>query len=318
MAEKKKKQTAEFAKDENAFASGVSAKKNSVENKEKQKQSGAHQPRDADTTSGHNVQKSGQSKTFGHDASYSVKQNHMESVDKPDKEIFQDKHSSFQNDTRKTTGQKAKQNQKKGRQRGQFQKENSRTQNSFQKEQHGSFQNDTRKTAGQKVKPNQKKRRKQSQFQKENSFMGNKEKTDSDDAGSKVQDGFSKEQNAFVEEGGGEQTEETKEFKDDYRRRDTYHQSEKKGRYRRRERQDRERTKTSDFQRDYQAKDNTFAEKNTFTDGAEPEFQGSRKLERLQKKAEKAGKKTEAARRKLPKKKEYSLERVFDEKTGRA
>ena len=274
MAEKKKKQTAEFAKDKNAFASGVTTKKNSVENKEKQKQSGAHQPRDADTTSGHNVQKSGQSKTFGHDASYSVKQNHMESVDKPDKEIFQDKHSSFQNDTRKTTGQK--------------------------------------------VKPNQKKRRKQSQFQKENSFMGNKEKTDSDDAGSKVQDGFSKEQNAFVEEGGGEQTEETKEFKDDYRRRDTYHQSEKKGRYRRRERQDRERTKTSDFQRDYQAKDNTFAEKNTFTDGAEPEFQGSRKLERLQKKAEKAGKKTEAARRKLPKKKEYSLERVFDEKTGRA
>ena len=274
MAEKKKKQTAEFAKDKNAFASGVTTKKNSVENKEKQKQSDAHQPRDADTTSGHNVQKSGQSKTFGHDASYSVKQNHMESVDKPDKEIFQDKHSSFQNDTRKTTGQK--------------------------------------------VKPNQKKRRKQSQFQKENSFMGNKEKTDSDDAGSKVQDGFSKEQNAFVEEGGGEQTEETKEFKDDYRRRDTYHQSEKKGRYRRRERQDRERTKTSDFQRDYQAKDNTFAEKNTFTDGAEPEFQGSRKLERLQKKAEKAGKKTEAARRKLPKKREYSLERVFDEKTGRA
>ena len=219
-------------------------------------------------------QKQFQKETFGHDASHSVKHNHMESVDKPDKEIFQDNHSSFQNDTRKT--------------------------------------------AGQKVKPNQKKRRKQSQFQKENSFMGNKEKTDSDNAGSKVQDGFSKEQNAFVEEGGGEQTEETKEFKDDYRRRDTYHQSEKKGRYRRRERQDRERTKTSDFQRDYQAKDNTFAEKNTFTDGAEPEFQGSRKLERLQKKAEKAGKKTEAARKKLPKKKEYSLERVFDEKTGRA
>ena len=282
MAEKKKKQTAEFAKDKNAFAGGSSTKGKSTVRKTKQKQSGAHQPRDADTTSGHNVNpsvkqkglKSGQSKTFGYDASHSVKQNHMESVDKPDKEIFQDNHSSFQNDTRKIAGQKAK--------------------------------------------PNQKKRRKQSQFQKENSFMGNKEKTDSDDAGSKVQDGFSKEQNAFVEEGGGEQTEETKEFKDDYRRRDTYHQSEKKGRYRRRERQDRERTKTSDFQRDYQAKDNTFAEKNTFTDGAEPEFQGSRKLERLQKKAEKAGKKTEAARKKLPKKKEYSLERVFDEKTGRA
>ena len=58
--------------------------------------------------------------------------------------------------------------------------------------------------------------------------MGNKEKTDSDDAGSKVQDGFSKEQNAFTEDSGGGQTEETKESGDDYRRRDTYHQSEKK------------------------------------------------------------------------------------------
>ncbi|MFG6343139.1 MAG: hypothetical protein K1W35_05000, partial [Lachnospiraceae bacterium] len=219
MAEKKKKQTAEFAKDKNAFASGSPTKGKSTVQKTKQKQSGAHQPRDADTTSGHNVNpsvkqkglKSGQSKTFGYDASHSVKQNHMESVNKPDKEIFQDNHSSFQNNTRKTTGQKAKQNQKKGRQRGRFQKENSRTQNSFQKEQHGSFQNDTRKTAGQETEHSQKKRRQQRQFQKENSFAGNKEKTDSDNAGSKMQDGFSKEQNAFVEEGGGEQTEETKE-----------------------------------------------------------------------------------------------------------
>ncbi len=53
--------------------------------------------------------------TFGHDASHSVKHNHMESVDKPDKEIFQDNHSSFQNDTRKTAGQKVKPNQKKRR-----------------------------------------------------------------------------------------------------------------------------------------------------------------------------------------------------------
>lgn len=45
---------------------------------------------------------------------------------------------------------------------------------------------------------------------------------------------------------------------------------------------------------------------------------GQQKLDKLQKKAEKAGRKTEAARRKLPKKTEYSLERVFDEKTGRA
>ena len=270
MAEKKKKQTAEFAKDENAFASGVSAKKNSVENKEKQKQSGAHQPRDADTTSGHNVQKFKQPES----ANGSVKQNVSKQKDRPDSAGVRDNRSGFQGETWKNTGQKAKSSQKKRRQQG--------------------------------------------KFRKENSLTGQKEKPDSNNADSKTESGFSKEQNAFTEDSGGGQTEETKESGDDYRRRDTYHQSEKKGRYRRREHQDRERTKKSDSGRGFQTKDNTFTESNSFTDGAEPESQGSKKLEKLQKKAEKAGRKTQAARKKLPKKKEYSLERVFDEKTGRA
>ena len=277
MAEKKKKQRAAFAEDKNAFAGGVSTKTNIVENMDKQKQSGAHKPRDAATTCGHNID-------------HSVKQKGL------------------------------KPRQKKRKKQGQSQKENrrldSRTQSSFQKEQHSSFQNDT-KSAGQKVKSNQKKRRKQSQFQKKNSFTGKKEKVCSDNADGKTESGFSHEQNAFTEQG-GEQTGDTTEFKDDYHHRDTYHQSEKKGRYRRREHQDRERTKTSDFGRDFQTKEHDFTEKNAFTEDGEPEFQGSKKLNRLQKKAEKAGKKTEAARKKLPKKKEYSLERVFDEKTGRA
>ena len=277
MAEKKKKQRAAFAEDKNAFAGGVSTKTNIVENMDKQKQSGAHKPRDAATTCGHNID-------------HSVKQKGL------------------------------KPRQKKRKKQGQSQKENrrldSRTQSSFQKEQHSSFQNDT-KSAGQKVKSNQKKRRKQSQFQKKNSFTGKKEKVCSDNADGKTESGFSHEQNAFTEQG-GEQTGDTTEFKDDYHHRDTYHQSEKKGRYRRREHQDRERTKTSDFGRDFQTKEHDFTEKNTFAESAEPEFHGSKKLDRLQKKAEKAGKKTEAARRKLPKKREYSLERVFDEKTGRA
>ena len=270
MAEKKKKQTAEFAKDKNAFASGVSAKKNSVENKEKQKQSGAHQPRDADTTSGHNVQKFKQPES----ANGSVKQNVSKQKDRPDSAGVRDNRSGFQGETWENTGQKAKSSQKKRRQQG--------------------------------------------KFRKENSLTGQKEKPDSNNADSKTESGFSKEQNAFTEDSGGGQTEETKESGDDYRRRDTYHQSEKKGRYRRREHQDRERTKTSDFGRDFQTKEHDFTEKNTFAESAEPEFHGSKKLDRLQKKAEKAGKKTEAARRKLPKKREYSLERVFDEKTGRA
>ena len=270
MAEKKKKQTAEFAKDKNAFASGVPAKKNSVENKEKQKQSGAHQPRDADTTSGHNVQKFKQPES----ANGSVKQNVSMQKDRPDSAGVRDNCSGFQGETWKNTGQKAKSSQKKRRQQG--------------------------------------------KFRKENSLTGQKEKPDSNNADSKTESGFSKEQNAFTEDSGGGQTEETKESGDDYRRRDTYHQSEKKGRYRRREHQDRERSKTSDFGRDFQTKEHDFTEKNTFAESAEPEFHGSKKLDRLQKKAEKAGKKTEAARRKLPKKREYSLERVFDEKTGRA
>lgn len=98
---------------------------------------------------------------------------------------------------------------------------------------------------------------------------------------------------------------------DDYRHRDTYHSSQKKGRYQRREIKSRERVKQFDFEQDFQTKDTTFTEE------AEPEFHGSKKLDRLQKKAEKARKKTEAARKKIPKKTEYSLERVFDEKTGR-
>ena len=53
MAEKKKKQPAEFAKDKNAFTGGSSQKKDVNTQKAKQKQSGAHQPRDADVTSGH-------------------------------------------------------------------------------------------------------------------------------------------------------------------------------------------------------------------------------------------------------------------------
>ena len=100
-----------------------------------------------------------------------------------------------------------------------------------------------------------------------------------------------------------------------YRRRDTYSQSQKNGRTRKREYQDRERVKDSESGRDFQTKDSTFTDSSTFDTGAE--FSGSKKLDRMQGKAEKAGEKAEKARKKLPKKTEFSLERVFDEKTGR-
>ena len=273
MAEKKKKQQAEFAKDKNTFAGGSSVKGNTVAKGAKQKQPGAHQPRDADTTSGHDVQKPEQPKPFEQDFNVSVKRDGSKPGSRPDNADVWDNRSSFQGGTQKTAGQKAKSSQKKRRQQG--------------------------------------------QFHKENSFNGQQEKPNSDHTGGKTESGFSKEPSAFTEDGRGEQ-EEAKEFQDDYRRRDTYHQSEKKGRYRRREHQDRERTKKNDSGRDFQTKENTFTESNPFTDSTEPKPQGSKKLEKLKKKAEKAGRKTEAARKKLPKKKEYSLERAFDEKTGRA
>lgn len=162
------------------------------------------------------------------------------------------------------------------------------------------------------------KRRNKKQYQKRDTF-GHSEnpsaeqknlKSENTDADSKRKSDFSQENNTFTEDGDREQEEHQQ--KDDYHRRDTYHQSEKKGKYHRREYQNRERTKQSDFERDFQTKDKTF------TEGMEPEFHGSKKLDRLQNKAEKAGKKTEAARKKIPKKKEYSFERVFDEKTGKA
>ena len=280
MAEKRKKQPAEFAKDKNAFADGSSAKRDTVAKRAKQKQSGAHQPGNADTTSGHDVQKSGQAKLFEHDADYSAKQNGSKVEGRWGSTDVWENQNSFQGDVQEISGQKT--------------------------------------ISGQNAKSGQKKRRQPGQFQKENSFAEDMKKPDSSDAGSEPQSGFSQEQNTFTEDGGGEQAGERKDLGNDYRRRDTYHQSQKKGRYRRREHQDRERTKKADSLRDFQTKDNTFAESNAFTDGEEPEFQGSRKLDNLQKKAEKAGRKTEAARKKLPKKKEYSLERVFDEKTGRA
>ena len=183
MAEKKKKQPDEFAGDKNTFAAGSSAKGDTGAKKAKQKRPGAHQPRDADTTSGHDVQKSGEPKSFEHRVEYTAKQNKPKSGGRPDSADVWENHSSFHSDTRKTAGEKAKSSQKKRRQQKQFQKENSFT------------------------------------GKKEKSDGGNVgDKTES--SFSKDQNVFT-EQNAFMEADGGEQTGDTMEFKDDYHRRDT-------------------------------------------------------------------------------------------------
>ena len=63
--------------------------------------------------------------------------------------------------------------------------------------------------------------------------------------------------------------------------------------------------------------DGDFHGKTGFVEEAGAETAKSHKLEMLEKKAEKAGVKTQKARKKLPQRKEYRLVRHFDEKTGK-
>ena len=202
MTEKKKQKSAAFAQEKNTFTGEIPKKANEG----KGKKSAAYQPRDADTTSGHDVQRSKNTK----------------------------------------------------------------------------------------------------KYQKADASGQNVQKSEGAEAGEKSKSDFMQPDSTFTEEAGEEQG--RKIASDDYRHRDTYHSSQKKGRYQRREIKSRERVKQFDFEQDFQTKDTTFTEE------AEPEFHGSKKLDRLQKKAEKAGKKAEAARKKIPKKTEYSLERVLMKK----
>ena len=56
---------------------------------------------------------------------------------------------------------------------------------------------------------------------------------------------------------------------------------------------------------------------NSFQGEGGSEFAGSKKLKKKQRQAQKAGRKVQKARAKLPKTREYTLQRVFDEKTGK-
>ena len=99
-----------------------------------------------------------------------------------------------------------------------------------------------------------------------------------------------------------------------YHKRDTYHQSSKKGSYHRKrvQKEQNQKARSKVDYSEFQTKDTTFTE----TTG--DEFVGSEKLNRKKQKAEKAASKTMKARQKLPTTREYTMQRVFDEKTGRA
>lgn len=135
------------------------------------------------------------------------------------------------------------------------------------------------------------------------------------DKGQEEKAAFTKADNTFSGQDNSGQTEENgkrQEEKEDYHRRDTYRQSQEKGKYHKKrvQREHKHREK---------AKDTVFTEDAVkfFTEDRASEFTGSEKLKKKQKQAQKAAEKVKKARGKLPKKREYTLHRVFDEETGK-
>lgn len=135
------------------------------------------------------------------------------------------------------------------------------------------------------------------------------------DKGQEKKAAFTKAENTFSEQDNSGQTEDNgkrQEEKEDYHRRDTYRQSQEKGKYHKKrvQREHKHREK---------AKDTVFTEDagKVFTEDRASEFTESEKLKKKQKQAQKAAEKVKKARGKLPKKREYTLQRVFDEETGK-
>ena len=135
---------------------------------------------------------------------------------------------------------------------------------------------------------------------------------------------FVKESSAFTGQENFSQTEETGKKQpdtEDYHRRDTYRQSQKKGKYHKKRVQKEHRVKDGTYKNPENKTftEETFAENtgNSFQGEGGSEFTGSKKLQKKQRQAERAGRKVQKARAKLPKTREYTLQRVFDEKTGK-
>ena len=135
------------------------------------------------------------------------------------------------------------------------------------------------------------------------------------DTGQEEKATFTKDENTFSGQDNSGQTEENgqkRDEKEDYHRRDTYRQSQEKGKYHKKRVQ-------REHQHREKAKDTVFTEDagKVFTEDCASEFTGSEKLKKKQKQAQKAAEKVKKARGKLPKKREYTLQRVFDEETGK-
>ncbi len=135
---------------------------------------------------------------------------------------------------------------------------------------------------------------------------------------------FVKESNTFTGQDNFNQPEETGKKQpdaEDYHRRDTYRQSQKKGKYHKkrvqREHQNKGGTKEKAENKTFTEESFTENTGNLFQGEESSEFTGSKKLQKKQRQSQKAARKVQKARAKLPKTREYTLQRVFDEKTGK-
>ncbi len=329
MAGHRERKTA-FVADKNAFASGTSARGEVPGKKAGQRKAAAHQPRDADfgdapgqggwtqgETSGHNVHKLEQGETSGHDV-------HKLGNGRAGQ-------GSPRSATGKPAGEpgQAEKASQKRRQQRKFQKENS-------------FVPDGKNQPGMDCgKQNLSVAESKAEtvfLQEQNDFVeetdsftenGNKgavENTKGQRDGSGGRDAYrqSVKKNHYRRRQGMEHLKKARGSWEYAVKADSGERAGRAG-FDEKSAQDGKHREKTDFERDFDVKDTVFTEnakekaqgKGTSKKAEKKAEKSAKRTERVGKKAEKSAKRTERARGKLPKEKEYSFERVFDEKTGK-
>lgn len=146
----------------------------------------------------------------------------------------------------------------------------------------------------------------------------------------KPETAFSAEQETFSgksEPRGEENSERKQSATGDYHRRDTYRPSRKTGNYHKKRAQGKRRGRNESKAEAGREGFSKAQREDSFADTGNADFHkteadadisGSRKLRKRKRQAERAGRKLEKARAKLPKEQDYTFQRVYDEQTGQA
>ena len=349
MAGHKKEKMAMFAADKNAFAAGASAKREVPEKKAGQRKAAAHQPRDADfefasgqgETSGHDVHKSGQWKTSGHDVH---KQGKVEksSQKRRQQRKFQ-KENGFLTDGENQTGADCGKQNLGGADSGGSGFADGKAETVFLQEQNGfvapdgeykDFGSGFRQDSGGVDSDVQKEFVVETDGFAENSGKGDSEnvKGQRDVYGGRNAYCQPEKKNRYHRRIIGEHLKKAHGSLDYTAKSDSGEWRSPDGEranragFDEKDAPDRKQKEKTDFERDFDVKDTVFTgdAKEKAQDGKTSKKAGkkaekaAKRTESEGKKAERAARRTERARGKLPKEKEYSFERVFDEKTGKA